>query len=61
MQYTLDNIVGTHTLLECCKKYAMRMSPTGEYGQIKKIIHISTDEVYGFQQIHTQQQKLVPN
>ena len=47
MQYTLDNIVGTHTLLECCKKYAMRMSPTGEYGQIKKIIHISTDEVYG--------------
>ena len=37
MQYTLDNIVGTHTLLECCKNYS----------KIKKFIHISTDEVYG--------------
>jgi dTDP-glucose 4,6-dehydratase len=37
MQYTLDNIVGTHTLLECCKNY----------GLIKKFIHVSTDEVYG--------------
>jgi len=36
-QYTQDNIVGTHTLLECCRKY----------GGIKKIIHVSTDEVYG--------------
>jgi UDP-glucose 4,6-dehydratase len=30
--------VGTHTLLECCKK---------RKGYIKKIIHVSTDEVYG--------------
>ena len=37
LNYTQDNIVGTHTLLECCRKY----------GKIKKIIHISTDEVYG--------------
>ena len=37
MQYTLDNIVGTHTLLECCRKY----------NKIQKIIHVSTDEVYG--------------
>ena len=37
MEYTLDNIVGTHTLLECCKKYS----------KIQKIIHVSTDEVYG--------------
>jgi UDP-glucose 4,6-dehydratase len=37
MQYTLDNIVGTHTLLECCKNY----------GKLEKIIHVSTDEVYG--------------
>jgi dTDP-glucose 4,6-dehydratase len=37
MQYTQDNIVGTHTLLECCRKYA----------RIQKIIHVSTDEVYG--------------
>jgi UDP-glucose 4,6-dehydratase len=36
MQYTLDNIVGTHNLLECC-----RMHP------IVKIVHVSTDEVYG--------------
>ena len=37
MQYTLDNIVGTHTLLECCRKY----------NKVQKIIHVSTDEVYG--------------
>jgi dTDP-glucose 4,6-dehydratase len=37
MQYTKDNIVGTHTLLECCRKW----------GKIKKFVHISTDEVYG--------------
>jgi dTDP-glucose 4,6-dehydratase len=37
LQYTQDNIVGTHTLLEATRKY----------GNIKKIIHVSTDEVYG--------------
>jgi len=37
LQYTQDNIVGTHTLLECCRKW----------GKIEKFIHISTDEVYG--------------
>jgi len=37
LQYTQDNIVGTHTLLECCRLY----------GKITKFIHISTDEVYG--------------
>ena len=37
LQYTNDNILGTHTLLEACKKY----------GKILKFIHISTDEVYG--------------
>lgn len=36
MQYTLDNIVGTHNLLECCRTHP-----------IVKIIHVSTDEVYG--------------
>lgn len=35
--YTKDNILGTHTLLEECRKYK----------NIKKFIHISTDEVYG--------------
>jgi dTDP-glucose 4,6-dehydratase len=37
LKYTYDNIVGTHTLLESCRKY----------GKIEKFIHISTDEVYG--------------
>jgi dTDP-D-glucose 4,6-dehydratase len=41
MQYTKDNIVGTHTLLECCRNYQNKT------GFIKKIIHVSTDEVYG--------------
>ena len=37
IQYTHDNILGTHTLLEASRKY----------GKIQKFIHISTDEVYG--------------
>lgn len=37
--YTKDNILGTHTLLECCRKYGIE--------KIKKFIHVSTDEVYG--------------
>jgi dTDP-glucose 4,6-dehydratase len=37
LQYTNDNILGTHTLLEACRIY----------GKIRKFIHISTDEVYG--------------
>jgi len=37
LQFTLDNVYGTHTLLECSR----------EYGKIKRFIHISTDEVYG--------------
>jgi len=37
LQYTKDNVMGTHTLLECCRKY----------GKIKKFLHVSTDEVYG--------------
>lgn len=35
--FTQDNIVGTHTLLECCRKYK----------KIERFIHVSTDEVYG--------------
>ena len=37
LQYTHDNIKGTHTLLECIRNY----------GKIEKFIHVSTDEVYG--------------
>jgi len=36
-QYTQDNVLGTHVLLETAK----------EYGKLEKFIHISTDEVYG--------------
>ena len=35
--FTQDNILGTHTLLESCRKY----------GKIQRFIHVSTDEVYG--------------
>jgi nucleoside-diphosphate-sugar epimerase len=37
LQFTQDNILGTHTLLEVVRKY----------NKIKKFIHVSTDEVYG--------------
>ena len=37
INYTIDNILGTHQLIECCRLY----------GNIKKFLHISTDEVYG--------------
>lgn len=38
LAFTRDNVVGTHTLLECC-----RTELTG----LKRFVHISTDEVYG--------------
>ena len=37
IQFTKDNVLGTHTLLECCRIY----------NKINRFIHISTDEVYG--------------
>jgi dTDP-glucose 4,6-dehydratase len=37
LSFTQDNILGTHTLLECCRVY----------GKLSKFIHVSTDEVYG--------------
>ena len=37
IKFTNDNILGTHTLLECCRKY----------GKLERFIHVSTDEVYG--------------
>lgn len=37
LDFTYDNVVGSHILVECARKY----------GKIKKFIHISTDEVYG--------------
>ncbi|KAL4298799.1 hypothetical protein AHAS_Ahas17G0037000 [Arachis hypogaea] len=37
-QFTQNNIYGTHVLLEACKVSG---------GQVKRFIHVSTDEVYG--------------
>ena len=37
LQYTTDNVVGTHTLLQAAK----------EYGKLTRFLHFSTDEVYG--------------
>jgi dTDP-glucose 4,6-dehydratase len=37
IQFTSDNILGTHTLLETSRKY----------GKLERFIHVSTDEVYG--------------
>lgn len=37
LQYTYDNVQGTHTLLE-----EVRL-----YGKVERFIHVSTDEVYG--------------
>jgi dTDP-glucose 4,6-dehydratase len=47
LKYTYDNILGTHTLLESCRKY----------GNIKKFIHISTDEVYGESMLSNDEEK----
>ncbi|PVH65886.1 hypothetical protein PAHAL_1G097900 [Panicum hallii] len=37
-EFTKNNIYGTHVLLEACRQIT---------GQIKRFIHVSTDEVYG--------------
>jgi dTDP-glucose 4,6-dehydratase len=47
LQYTKDNILGTHNLLEVVRRY----------GKIKKFIHVSTDEVYGESMIEKDENK----
>lgn len=37
LQFTMDNVLGTHVLLEECRLHSL----------IEKFIHVSTDEVYG--------------
>lgn len=37
IEFTRDNISGTHNLLEACKRY----------GRLSRFLHVSTDEVYG--------------
>jgi dTDP-glucose 4,6-dehydratase len=36
IQFTYDNVVGTHKLIEACRQH-----------KIQKFVHVSTDEVYG--------------
>jgi len=45
IKFTHDNILGTHTLLEVCRRY----------GKIEKFIHVSTDEVYGESMNHIEE------
>lgn len=47
LQYTNDNILGSHTLIEACR----------QYGKIKKFLFISTDEVYGESDIDNDNKK----
>jgi dTDP-glucose 4,6-dehydratase len=47
LQYTHDNVQGTHTLLEASRKY----------GKIVRFIHISTDEVYGESMLNENEEK----
>jgi len=43
LEYSHDNILGTHNLLECTRLYCKTL---------KKFIHVSTDEVYGDSMLH---------
>lgn len=47
-QFTLDNVVGTHNLLECVRELNAGNGDGNGYGNvIERFIHMSTDEVYG--------------
>lgn len=47
IQYTKDNMLATHILLEACRLYS----------KIEKFIHVSTDEVYGESMIREEEAK----
>lgn len=49
VQFTKDTILGTHILLECCKKY----------GNIKKFIHVTS--VQGYEKQKTEPSNACPN
>jgi len=48
LEYTMDNVVGTHNLLESARLHCPRL---------KKFIHVSTDEVYGESTMNPQDAK----
>lgn len=41
INFTHSNVLGTHTLVECCKQYI------DKFKKNMKFVHVSTDEVYG--------------
>ncbi len=41
LRFTLDNVYGTHVLLEACRIY----------GGVRRLVNVSTDEVYGEQSL----------
>ncbi|GJD12393.1 Trifunctional UDP-glucose 4,6-dehydratase/UDP-4-keto-6-deoxy-D-glucose 3,5-epimerase/UDP-4-keto-L-rhamnose-reductase RHM3 [Galdieria sulphuraria] len=49
LTFTHNNVLGTHVLLECCR----------QYGRIKRFIHVSTDEVYGGENILSDETSLL--
>jgi dTDP-glucose 4,6-dehydratase len=57
LQYTHDNVQGTHTLLEACRKYDRKYSNQANSSKINRFIHISTDEVYGESMINENEEK----
>ena len=70
IQYTKDNIFGTHILLDCSYNYHISENSSedkSKHNKIHKFIHISTDEVYGescitdgFEQKKTESSVLCP-
>lgn len=48
IEFTYDNVLGTHKLLEACKLHAR---------SLQKFIHVSTDEVYGQSMIDIDEQQ----
>ena len=52
LQYTHDNVQGTHTLLEACRRHDKRND-----NKITRFIHISTDEVYGESMLNENEEK----
>jgi dTDP-glucose 4,6-dehydratase len=53
IQFTYDNIIGTHNLLECVREYNQlqqqknKNNNENRHKLITRFIHMSTDEVYG--------------
>ena len=56
LQYTHDNVQGTHTLLEACRRYDRRYDRKKD-NKISRFIHISTDEVYGESMLDQNEEK----